>query len=185
MSMVEAILLTTATLPNWSEIKKWASPAVVRLSCVRITTQLEELLMSKVKTAPQFTDDERAAMRERARELKAAENAAEAEKELLAKIAEMPASDRQLAERIHELATTTVPELAPKTYYGMPAYAIDGKVVFWFKAADKFKTRYATVGFSDRAALDDGEIWPTEYAVTKLTSGGEARIRELIKKSVG
>ena len=123
-------------------------------------------------------------MRERARELKAASDQADSEKDVLAKIAEMPPVDRALGERVHALAKATAPELAPRTYYGMPAYAKDGKVVFWFKSAAKFGTRYATIGFSDRANLDEGEIWPTEYAVTGLSDAGEARIRALIEKAV-
>ena len=97
----------------------------------------------------------------------------------------MPAPDRALAKRLHALVKDTAPSLSAKTYYGMPAYALDGKVVFWFKAAAKFKTRYATVGFSDVAKLDDGTIWPTEYAVTKLDAAEEAKFRALIKKAVG
>ena len=136
------------------------------------------------KTAPKFSAEERAAMKERARELKAASDQAESEKDVLAKIAEMNAADRALAERVHAIAKAIPGELAPRTYYGMPAYAKDGKVVFWFKSAAKFGTRYATIGFSDRANLDEGEIWPTEYGVTRLAGAGEVRIRALIEKAV-
>jgi uncharacterized protein YdhG (YjbR/CyaY superfamily) len=138
----------------------------------------------KTKKAPQFTAEERAAMRERARELKAASEQADGEKDVLAKIAEMPPADRSIAERFHALVKATAPDLAARTWYGMPAYAKDGKVVFWFKSAQKFGTRYATLGFSDRANLDEGEIWPTEYALSVLSDAGEARIRGLIEKAV-
>ena len=135
-----------------------------------------------------FTDDERAAMKERARELKAEARAgadrAAGEKALLAKIAEMPAPDRAIAKRIHEIVTATAPDLVPKTWYGMPAYARDGKVVCFFQSADKFKSRYATVGFSDRANLDEGAMWPTSFALKELTAAEEARIVALVKKAV-
>jgi uncharacterized protein YdhG (YjbR/CyaY superfamily) len=134
-----------------------------------------------------FTTDETAAMRERARELKAESrrdaDRADGERDLLAKIAEMPEADRDMAERIHALVTSTAPDLSPKTWYGMPAYARDGKVVCFFKSADKFKSRYATLGFEEDAHLDDGNMWPTSYALTKLTTGDEARIGALIKKA--
>lgn len=131
-----------------------------------------------------FTADERAAMRERARELKAASSKADGERDLLAKIAEMPEPDRAIAERIHAIVQANAPGLAPKTWYGMPAYARDGKVVCFFKAADKFKSRYATLGFEEDANLDDGAMWPTSYALTKLTPADEARIAALVKKAV-
>ena len=134
-----------------------------------------------------FTADEKAAMRERARELKAESRAsadrAAGEKDLLAKIAEMPAADRVMAERLHALISASSPELAPKTWYGMPAYAKDGKIVCFFQAADKFKARYATFGFSDEANLDDGAMWPTSWALTKLTPADEAKIGALVKKA--
>jgi uncharacterized protein YdhG (YjbR/CyaY superfamily) len=129
-----------------------------------------------------FTAEERAAMKERARELKA--GTADGESAVLAKIAEMPEADRAMAERLHALITATAPELAPRTWYGMPAYAKDGKVVCFFQSADKFKARYATLGFSDRANLDDGAMWPTSFALKKLTAAGEKRIRALVKKAV-
>jgi len=138
-----------------------------------------------------FTDDERAAMKERARELKVetrrgarADKAAEAEREVLAKIAEMPEPDRVMAERIHAIVVANAPELAPKTWYGMPAYARDGKVVCFFQSADKFKARYATLGFNDDANLDDGAMWPTTFALKALTAAEEERIAELVKKAV-
>ena len=133
-----------------------------------------------------FTAEERAAMRERAKELKASKTREEGEAELLAKIAEMPKADRVIAERIHALVTATAPELAPKTWYGMPAYANeDGKVVCFFQSADKFKSRYATFGFSDTAKLDAGAMWPTSFALTKLTAADEAKIGKLVKKATG
>jgi uncharacterized protein YdhG (YjbR/CyaY superfamily) len=140
------------------------------------------------KTSKGFTDDERAAMKERARELKAEaranKNRAEGERDLLAKIAEMPAADRVLAERLHAIVTASAPELSPKTWYGMPAYAKDDKVVCYFKSAHKFKERYATFGFNDTANLDDGVMWPTVFAVKKLTAAEEAKIAALVKKAV-
>ena len=141
-------------------------------------------MQTKSKPSSRFTEAERSAMKERARELKAAANAADGETEVLAKIAEMPSADRRMAERVHAVVKASAPGLVSRTYYGMPAYALDGKVVCWFKSADKFKTRYATLGFSDRANLDDGEMWPTEYALMKLTAGVEARIATLLKKAV-
>ena len=136
-----------------------------------------------------WTTEEKAAMKEHARELKAAakrgadKEAGEAD--VLAKIAEMPASDRAMAERIHEIVKANAPDLAPRTWYGMPAYARDGKVVCFFQAADKFKARYATFGFNDTATLDDGSMWPTSWALTKLTAADEKKIGALVKKAVG
>ncbi|KIQ62803.1 hypothetical protein TR51_28175 [Kitasatospora griseola] len=140
-----------------------------------------------------FTADERAAMKERAKELKAeskrasaAAKAAEAERDLLEKIAEMPDQDRVLAERFHRIVTEVAPELAPKTWYGMPAYNNeDGKPVCFFQSAAKFKSRYATIGFSDHARLDDGDMWPVYYAVADLGEAEAARIAELVKRAVG
>jgi uncharacterized protein YdhG (YjbR/CyaY superfamily) len=139
------------------------------------------------KTATQkFTAEERAAMRERAKELKAAANREESEKALLEKIAEMPKADRLLAERVHEIVTANAPGLTPKTWYGMPAYAgEDGKAVCFFQSADKFKARYATLGFNDQAKLDDGAMWPTAFALKEITAAEEARIADLVKKAVG
>jgi uncharacterized protein YdhG (YjbR/CyaY superfamily) len=128
-----------------------------------------------------FTAEERAAMRERARELKTAAS----EEDVLAKIAELPEPDRTMAERIHAIVKAAAPALSPRTWYGMPAYALDGKVVCFFQSAQKFKTRYATLGFNDAANLDDGNMWPTAFALQKLTSKEEARIRALVKKAVG
>jgi uncharacterized protein YdhG (YjbR/CyaY superfamily) len=124
-------------------------------------------------------------MKERARELKASGDRAEGERDLLAKIAEMPKADRLLAERLHQIVTATAPQLAPRTWYGMPAYALDGKVVCFFQAAAKFKSRYATLGFSDKARLDDGEMWPTSFALKALTDADEAKIVGLVNKAVG
>jgi uncharacterized protein YdhG (YjbR/CyaY superfamily) len=135
-----------------------------------------------------FTDDEKGAMKERAKELKAEARRdaakADGEKDVLAKIAEMPESDRVMAERIHAVIKASAPALVSKTWYGMPAYAKDGKIVCFFQAADKFKARYATFGFNDDAKLDDGSMWPTSWALTKLTAADEARIGALVKKAV-
>ena len=135
-----------------------------------------------------FTAEERAAMKERARELKAEERAskdrAAGEKDLLAKIAEMPAPDRALAKRVHAIVTANAPDLWPKTWYGMPAYARDGKIVCFFQSAEKFKSRYATLGFNDAAKLDEGAMWPTSFALKKLTAADEKKIAALVKKAV-
>jgi uncharacterized protein YdhG (YjbR/CyaY superfamily) len=131
-----------------------------------------------------FTAEERAAMRERAKELKAQANKEEAEAAVLAAIAAMPEPDRAMAERVHALVTTTAPVLSPKTWYGMPAYAKDGKIVCFFQSADKFKARYATFGFNEDANLDDGAMWPTAFALKELTPAAETKIRALVKKAV-
>jgi len=131
-----------------------------------------------------FTAEERAAMRERAKEVKAAANREEAERDVLAKIAEMPEPDRDMAERLHALVKESAPELEARTWYGMPAYSKDGKVVCFFQSASKFKARYATLGFNDRANLDEGAMWPTSFALQELTAAEEARIGELVKKAV-
>ena len=135
-----------------------------------------------------FTDEERAAMKERAKELKAEaranKNKAEEESDVLAKIAEMPEADRVMAERIHAIIKASAPALAPKTWYGMPAYARDGKIVCFFQSAQKFNARYATLGFNDIANLDEGAMWPTAFALKELTAAEEARISELVKKAV-
>ena len=137
------------------------------------------------KTSEGFSAEERAAMKERAQELKAEERRADGEQALLAKIAEMPKPDRAIAERLHAIITASAPDLSPKTWYGMPAYANDdGKVVCYFTAASKFKSRYATFGFNDDANLDDGNMWPTSFALTKLTAADEARIGALVKQAV-
>src|ERR687896_1079953 len=140
------------------------------------------------KESKRFTDEERAAMKERAKELKAEARAskdrAEGEKAVLAKIAEMPKPDRAIAERLHAIVTASAPALSPKTWYGMPAYAKDGKVLCYFQSADKFKSRYATFGFSDEANLDEGGMWPTSFALKELTAAEEAKIGALVKKAV-
>jgi uncharacterized protein YdhG (YjbR/CyaY superfamily) len=141
------------------------------------------------KASETFTDEERAAMRERAREVKAAarrgSGKADGEADVLAKIAEMPEADRVKAERLHAIVKESAPELSPRTWYGMPAYARDGKVVCFFQSAHKFKTRYSTLGFSDEANLDEGEMWPTAFALKELNSSDEARISALVKRAVG
>jgi uncharacterized protein YdhG (YjbR/CyaY superfamily) len=136
------------------------------------------------KKSKGFTAEERAAMKERARELKAAGRKADGEREVLAKIAEMPVTDRALAERLHAIVKAAAPTLSPKTWYGMPAYAKDGKVVCFFQSADKFKTRYATFGFSDKANLDEGDMWPTSFALKKLGAAEKATIGALVKRAV-
>ena len=132
-----------------------------------------------------FTAEERAAMKERARELKASQTREAGERDVLAKIAEMPESDRKMAERIHAIVTAAAPELVPRTWYGMPAYAQDGDVVCFFQSAEKFKSRYATLGFNNRAKLDEGSMWPVAFALTKLTAADEKRVRALVKKACG
>lgn len=145
--------------------------------------------MSAKKTTAGFTAEERAAMQERARELKAegrgGVKAAKALEDLLEKIAEMPDGDRVLAERVHAIITDVAPALAPKTWYGMPAWARDGKVLCFFQAAAKFGTRYATLGFNDVATLDDGAMWPTAFALTAITPAEEERIADLVRRAVG
>ena len=136
------------------------------------------------KSSTGFTAEEKAAMRERARETKAAASREEAEKDVLAKIKEMPKADRAIAERLHTLIKDTAPDLEPRTWYGMPAYAKDGKVLCFFQSAAKFKSRYATLGFSDRANLDKDAMWPTSFALTKLTPAEEKKIKALVKKAV-
>jgi uncharacterized protein YdhG (YjbR/CyaY superfamily) len=144
---------------------------------------------AKGKSYEGFTEEERAAMKERANELKASarrgkQSKEDAEGEVLAKIAEMSESDRVLAERIHAIVTANAPELTPRLWYGQPAYAKDGKVVCFFQGADKFKTRYATLGFSDTANIDDGDMWPTAFALMKLTTADEERIADLLRRAV-
>jgi uncharacterized protein YdhG (YjbR/CyaY superfamily) len=142
------------------------------------------------KASKGFTAEERAAMRERAQELKATARRgpragkADGESEVLAKIAEMPERDRAMAERLHAIVKASAPGLSPRTWYGMPAYAKDGKVVCFFQSAQKFKTRYATFGFSDKANLDEGAMWPTAFALKELTAADEARIGALVKQAV-
>ncbi len=140
------------------------------------------------KTFKGFTDEEQAAMKERAKELKAEaranKNKAEGENDVLAKIAEMPEPERAMAKRLHEIIKASAPVLSPKTWYGMPAYAKDGKVVCFFQSAHKFNTRYSSFGFSDAANLDEGALWPTSFALKELTATEEARISALVKKAV-
>lgn len=132
-----------------------------------------------------FSAEERAAMKERAKELKASASRAEAEKAVLEAIAEMPESDRTLAERVHAIIRENAPALSPRLWYGQPAYAKDGEVVLFFQNASKFKSRYATLGFNDPANLDDGAMWPTAFALTKLTPEVEATIAELVRRAAG
>jgi uncharacterized protein YdhG (YjbR/CyaY superfamily) len=141
------------------------------------------------KTSEGFTDEERGAIKQRAQELKAearrgrGADKTDEERDVLAKIAELPAPDRAMAERLHAVITASAPALSPKLWYGMPAYAKDGKVVCFFQAAQKFKTRYATFGFNDTANLDEGAMWPVAFALTALTTADEARIGALVKKA--
>jgi uncharacterized protein YdhG (YjbR/CyaY superfamily) len=143
------------------------------------------------KASKGFTDEERAAMKDRVQELKAAArrdpqpHKADGESDVLAKIADMPEPDRAMAERLHAIIRASAPALSPKTWYGMPAYAKDGNVVCFFQSAQKFKTRYATLGFSDKANLDEDAMWPTAFALKELTSAEETRIGALVKKAVG
>ena len=144
---------------------------------------------AKNKSYEGFTDEERSAMKERARELKSAGRRpraakADGESPVLEKIAEMPEPDRVMAERLHAVIKASAPALSPRLWYGMPAYAKDGNVVCFFQSAQKFKTRYATLGFSDKANLDEGAMWPTAYALMELTAADEARIGALVKKAV-
>jgi uncharacterized protein YdhG (YjbR/CyaY superfamily) len=150
----------------------------------RKSTQRSAKSTAAGKKSKGFTAEERAAMRERAQELKAEARRADGESALLAKIAEMPGPDRAIAERIHAIVKASAPALSPKTWYGMPAYARDDKVVCFFQSADKFKSRYATFGFNDTAKLDDGAMWPTSFALKKLTAADEAKISALVKKAV-
>jgi uncharacterized protein YdhG (YjbR/CyaY superfamily) len=151
-------------------------------------TAAKKTATEKGLSASGFSDAERAAMKERAEELKATGRGGKKKSEdanaLLAKIAEMPQPDRTLAERIHAIITSVAPELSPKTWYGMPAYAKDGKIVCFFQPAQKFDARYATLGFNDPANLDEGTMWPTAYAVTDLSDADVKRIKQLIKRAV-
>jgi uncharacterized protein YdhG (YjbR/CyaY superfamily) len=131
-----------------------------------------------------FTAEEKAAMQDRVHEKKVAAQKADGESEVLAKIAELPANDRDMAKRLHAVIKASAPDLSPKTWYGMPAYAKDGKLICFFQSAQKFKTRYATLGFNDAARLDEGNMWPTAFALMKLTPADEARISALVKKAV-
>jgi uncharacterized protein YdhG (YjbR/CyaY superfamily) len=146
--------------------------------------------MAERKASKAFTDEERAAMRERAQEAKSSARGgsratkADGESDVLAKIAEMPKNDRAIAERLHAIIMASAPGLSPRTWYGMPAYARDGKVVCFFQGAHKFKTRYATLGFSDKANLDEGAMWPNAFALKELTAAEEARISALVKRAL-
>src|SRR2546421_809338 len=144
---------------------------------------MKETQKSAKSTTAKFTDEERGAMKERVKEVKAAANKADGESDVLAKIAEMPAPDRAMAKRLHAIIKATAPALSPRTWYGMAAYAKDGDIVCHFQPAQKFKTRYATLGFSDKANLDEGTMWPNAFALTKLTADDEARIGALVKKA--
>jgi uncharacterized protein YdhG (YjbR/CyaY superfamily) len=161
-----------------------SDPAPARADTQRRKPSMKESPKSSKSTAGRasggFTAEERAAMKQRAQELKAAAG----ESEVLAKIAEMQESDRALAERLHAIIKDAAPELSPRTWYGMPAYAKDGTLVCFFQSAQKFKTRYATLGFSDKANLDEGTMWPTSYALTELTAADETRIADLVKQAV-
>jgi uncharacterized protein YdhG (YjbR/CyaY superfamily) len=169
------------------------------VSLVRNATHEEEIPMATAKktatkktnartSAPAFSDAERSAMKERAQEARkerAGAKEADDEQTLRDKIAEMSTEDRELAEQVHAIITDAAPELAPRTWYGMPAYAKDGNVVCFFQPAAKFKARYSTLGFNDPAALDDGAMWPTAYALTKVTAAEEKKIRTLVRKAAG
>jgi uncharacterized protein YdhG (YjbR/CyaY superfamily) len=148
------------------------------------TQQSTKKTAATSKKSKGFTDEERAAMKERAQELKAEARRADGENDVLAKIAEMPKPDREKAERLHAIVKASAPGLSPRTWYGMPAYTKDGKVVCFFQSAQKFKTRYATFGFSDKANLDEGDLWPVAFALKNLTAAEEAKIGALVKKAV-
>ncbi len=158
------------------------------MSATKATQKSTKTATATNRRSKGFTDEERAAMKERARELKAEARAnkdrADGERDVLAKIAEMPEPDRAVAERLHAIITASAPALAPKTWYGMPAYARDGKVVCFFKPASKFNSRYATFGFEEEANLDEGTMWVTSFALTALTAADEERIAALVKKAV-
>jgi uncharacterized protein YdhG (YjbR/CyaY superfamily) len=160
------------------------------MSAKKVTQKSAKRTTASGKKSKGFTDEERAAMKERAQELKAEArrgpraDKADGESALLAKIAEMPEPDRAMAKRLHAIIKSSAPVLSPKTWYGMPAYSKDGNVVCFFQSAHKFKSRYATFGFNDAANLDEGAMWPTSFALTELTATEEARISALVKKAV-
>ena len=154
------------------------------MSAKKTTQKSAKSTAASGKKSKGFTNEERAAMKERARELKAAADKADGESAVLAKIAEMPATDRAMAKKLHAIVKASAPALSPKTWYGMPAYAKDGKVVCYFQSAEKFKSRYATLGFNDEANLDEGAMWPTSFALKELTAAAEAKIGALVKKAV-
>jgi uncharacterized protein YdhG (YjbR/CyaY superfamily) len=153
------------------------------MSTKKATQKTTRSTAAKKKSAG-FSAEEREALKERAQELKAEARGADGEKAVLAKIAEMPKADRDMAKRLHEIVKASAPDLSPKTWYGMPAYAKDGKVVCFYQSAHRFKARYGTFGFSDKANLDDGEMWPTSFALKELTAAEEARIAALVKQAV-
>jgi uncharacterized protein YdhG (YjbR/CyaY superfamily) len=153
------------------------------MSAKRDTRKSAKSTTATRKTSKGFTAEERAAMKERAQELKAEARRADGESAVLAKIAEMPEPDRAMAERLHALIKASAPDLSPKTWYGMPAYAKDGKVVCYFQSAHKFNSRYATFGFNDTANLDKGGMWPTSFALKELTAAEEAKIGALVKRA--
>ena len=150
----------------------------------KATQKSAKITTATGKKSKGFSDEERAAAKERARELQAEARGANDEKAVLAKIAEMPEPDRAMAKRLHAIIKASAPALSPKTWYGMPAYAKDGKVVCFFQSAQKFKSRYATFGFNDVANLDEGAMWPTSFALKELTAAEEAKIGALVKKAV-
>jgi uncharacterized protein YdhG (YjbR/CyaY superfamily) len=154
------------------------------MSAKKTTQKSAKSTTATRKRSKGFTAEERAAMKERAQELKAEARKADGEKDVLAKIAEMPEPDRSMATRLHAIIKASAPALSPKTWYGMPAYAKDDKIVCFFQSADKFKSRYATFGFNDTANLDKGAMWPTSFALTELTAAEEAKIGALVKKAV-
>jgi uncharacterized protein YdhG (YjbR/CyaY superfamily) len=154
------------------------------MSAKKTTQKSAKKTTATSKKSKGFTAEERAAMKERAQELKAEARKADGEKAVLAKIAEMPEPDRAMAKRLHAIIKASAPALSPRTWYGMPAYTKDGKVVCFFQSADKFKSRYATFGFNDTANLDKGAMWPTSFALKELTPAEEAKIGALVKKAV-
>jgi uncharacterized protein YdhG (YjbR/CyaY superfamily) len=154
------------------------------MSAKKATQKSAKRTTATNKKSNGFTDEERAAMKERARELKAEKGRADGESDVLAKIAEMPKADRAMAKRLHTIIKANAPELAPRTWYGMPAYARNGKVVCYFRDAGKFKDRYATFGFNDSANLDEGRMWPVAFALTELTAAEEKKIAALVKKAL-
>jgi uncharacterized protein YdhG (YjbR/CyaY superfamily) len=176
-----------AETSGWAELASGEAAQEGTMSAQE-ATRASVTSTAKGETSDGFTAEERAAMKERAKELKAEARAnkdkAAGESDVLAKIAEMSDPDRAMAQRIHAVIKANAPELSPKTWYGMPAYARDGKIVCFFTAASKFGTRYATFGFNDIANLDDGAMWPTSFALKELTDDDEARIATLVKKAV-
>jgi len=154
------------------------------MSPKKVTQESDKSTTAIGKTSKGFTDEERVAMKERAQELKAAATKADGESAVLAKIAEMSEPDRAMGERLHAIIKASAPTLSPRLWYGMPAYAKDGKVICFFQSAQKFNTRYATLGFSDAANLDEGALWPVAFALKELTAAEEAKIGALVKKAV-